>query len=217
MEIRETELRKIYLDKISEALSRLQAAEIFLNEYHKSEDIFIFEAAVLQMRKALECVALAAIAPNQKAYADFRAKAENQADYTKDFNAKKILKMLSKINPDFYPIPVSLPVKTGIRTWRFEKRVDASLKKKRFETFYDRLGKFLHADNPWGNKKGQQNLLNEIPEVIGAVRLLLFRHSTKVRTPDFNGTWIVEASSNVYPPQIIVGQAINETSPSIEH
>ncbi len=67
--------------------------------YQDSQSVFAFEAAVLQMRKAFECVAYAAIAPNKKEYAEFRAKTDKQPDYTKDFHASKIMKLLSKINP----------------------------------------------------------------------------------------------------------------------
>jgi len=204
-------LQKIYLDKIKEVLDRLKVCESFLDSYNESQSVFVFEAAVLQMRKALECVAYAAIAPNKKEYAEFRANAESQPDYTKDFHAGKIMQLLAKINPDFYPKPVSAPINKGPGKWHFENRDDESLTKKKLESFYDRLGKFLHADNPWGHDKGQTNLLKEIPEIIKAIRLLLSWHYTTIRTQDFNGVWVVEIQANEQP-HIIVGQAMGEFS-----
>jgi hypothetical protein len=133
-----------------------------------------------------------AIAPNKKEYDEFRAKAEKQPDYTKDFHASKILKMLSQINKDFYPKPVSAPISMGPGRWHFGERVDGSLKKNKFSSFYDRLGKFLHADNPWGNDKGVVNLVSDLPEVMKSIKLLLSWHCTKISTPEFNGIWVVE-------------------------
>ncbi len=204
------QLQKIYLGKVEECLNRLKACESFLESYKETESIYFLESAILQMRKALECVAYAAIAPNKKEYKEFRAKADRQPDYTRDFHAGKILKMLSRINKDFYPKPVSAPINNGPGKWHFEKRVDESLTKKQFSSFYDRLGKFLHADNPWGNDKGIKNLLEDIPKVMESVKLLLSWHFTKISTPKFTGVWVVEAPFSGKKPKIIIGQADGE-------
>jgi len=77
-------------------------------------------------------------------------------------------------------------------------------------TAYDRLGKYLHADNPWGNDKGLAKILNVIPEVISAIRSLLSWHFTTIRTPEFSGFWVVEVPENGTSPRVIVGQADGE-------
>ncbi len=205
-----TDLRNIYLGKISEALARLAACDRFLNSYNASKDIFTLESAILQLRKALEAVAFAAIAPNKDQYAEYRAQAEKSADFTKDFNARSILQFLSKVNPDFYPLPASAPIAVSPGNWHFDRREDSSLTKDKFESFYDRLGKHLHADNPWGNDKGLENLVKDMPEVIAATRSLLSWHFTTIRTPQFSGVWVVEAPSNGTPPRVIVGEADGE-------
>lgn len=205
-----TELQTIYLGKISEALARLSACERFLSAYNSSKDVFALESAILQMRKALEAVAFAAIAPNKSQYAEYRAQAEKNSDFTKDFNARSILQYLGKINADFYPLPASAPIAVSPGNWHFDRRQDNSLTKEKFESFYDRLGKHLHADNPWGNDKGLDNLAKDIPEVIAATRSLLSWHFTIIRTPQFSGVWVVEAPSSGAPPRVIVGQADGE-------
>ena len=205
----EENVQEIYISKLSEGLSRLIACESFLDRYHTSESVFEAEAAILQIRKALECIAYAAVASNKKEYAEFRARANKQPDYTKDYHAGKILKMLGMLNPDFYPKPVTPPIKVGPGKWHFDRRVDASLSKKQFETFYDRLGKLLHADNPWGNEKGLNNLLADIPGTIESVRLLLTWHFTVIRTPEFSGVWVVESPNNGRP-RVVVGKADGE-------
>lgn len=206
----ESQLQKIYLGKMEECLDRLRACEGFLVSYKESGNVYFLESAILQMRKSLECVAYAAIAPNRKEYKEFRAKADRQSDYTRDFHAGKILEMLLKINKDFYPKPVSSPISKGPGKWHFEKREDGALTKEQFSSFYDRLGKFLHADNPWGNDKGINNLIKDIPEIIKSVRSLLLWHFTKVSTPKYTGVWVVEVPFNGEKPKIIVGKAGGE-------
>jgi hypothetical protein len=205
-----TELQTIYLGKISEALARLTVCENFLNSYNVSKDVFVLESAILQMRKALEAVAFAAIAPNKNQYAEYRAQAERNPDFTKDFNAKSILQFLGKVNADFFPLPASAPIAVSPGNWHFDRRKDISLTKEQFERFYDRLGKHLHTDNPWGNDKGLDNLVKDTPEIITTTRSLLSWHFTTIRTPQFSGVWVVEAPSNGVPPRIIVGQADGE-------
>lgn len=205
-----TELRNIYLGKISEALARLAACDRFLSSYNSSKDVFTLESAILQLRKALEAVAFAAIAPNKEQYAEYRANAQKSTDFTKDFNARSILQFLSNVNADFYPSPVSAPIAVSPGNWHFDRREDNSLTKEKFKRFYDRLGKHLHSDNPWGNDKGLENLAKDIPEVIAATRSLLSWHFTTIRTPQFSGVWVVEAPSDGQPPRVITGEADGE-------
>ena len=82
----------------------MQPRKDFLSAYNSSNDVFSLESAILQMRKALEAVAFAAVAPNKYQYAEYRAQAEKNSDFTKDFNARSILQFLGKINADFYPL-----------------------------------------------------------------------------------------------------------------
>lgn len=204
------ELQNIYLNKISEVLTRINKCENLLNSYSYSKDDFDVEHAALQMRKALEAIAFAAIAPNKREYAQYRAKVDRNPDFTKDFKASSIIKSLSKINKDFYPIPLAAPNEVSLGNWHFERKTGDFLTKENFISFYDRLGKYLHADNPWGNDKGLSNLVKDMPEIIIAIRSLLSLHFTTIRTPEFSGIWVIEAPSNGISPRVITGQAYGE-------
>ena len=57
-----TDFQHIYLDQIKLVLKRLEICERFLKEYNKAKELPILESAILQMRKAMECVAFAAVA-----------------------------------------------------------------------------------------------------------------------------------------------------------
>lgn len=202
--------KQIYLSKVSEAIARIGASAEFLDTYKTTNSVPILEAAVLQARKALESVAYAAIAPNKASYEKFRAQAEKPADYRKDFNARAILQHLAKINPDFYPSPLMPATQTAPGHWHYERRADGYLTKGNFEAFYDRLGKYLHADNPWGSDKGVANLVRDLPLIFTQLKALLSLHRTIVRTPQFVGVWVVEVPENGTPPHIIEGHASGE-------
>lgn len=193
--MREAALQSIYLSLIGESISRLDAATDFLNEHLETTQVPRLEAAVLQLRKALEVVALAAIAPDKKAYAAFRATAMNETDYTKDYHAAKIFAALERVNPDFYPMPLAPATRQPDGSWHFGNRDGRFLSKKKFQRAYDRLGKHLHAHNPWGTSKNLHNLRSDLPDVIADARALLHLHARFIRTPEFHGVWVVSADS----------------------
>jgi hypothetical protein len=197
---------QIYLNKMVEASKRLAHCQLSLNAFTQTQNIFDFESSVLQLRKVMECLAMAAIAPNHKEYETFRKNAEKSADYRKDFNGKAIVKMLEKVNPDFYPIPLHPPTtKNGHH--QITPLRSGFLKKQAYETTYDRLGKFLHSDNPWGDDKGVLNLAKSIPEITSKVIRLLALHSTFIHTPRSSRVWIVEVNFNTHAARIAVGEA----------
>lgn len=194
--------QKIYLGKVSEAVQRMAASDEYLASYEANRSVPNIESAVLQARKALECVALAAIAPNRGAYEKFRLLAEKPADYRKDYNARAILQYLAKVNPDFYPSPLLPPKQTGPGQLHFDQKTSGYLTKKQFETFYDRLGKYLHADNPWGTDKGVDNLVKALPQISSQLKSLLELHRTIIRTPTFSGVWVVEVPLDGRAPSV---------------
>jgi len=192
--MREVALQSIYLSLIGEAVARLDSAEEFLSNQSGLPHL---EAAILQVRKALESFALAAIAPDKKEYQAFRATASKDPDFTKDYHAAKIFGALSRVNPDFYPKPLLPAARQADGSWHYGEKQSGFLSKKRFERGYDRLGKHLHAHNPWGTSKNLQNLRNELPSIIREARSLLELHARFIRTPEFHGVWIVEARTSV--------------------
>lgn len=92
------ELKYIYIQNIEQALSRLKVTKEFLEIYLNSSKQAYLESAILQLRKTLELLAFAAIAPNKTEYAKFRLKAESRNDYRKDYKASTIVKILKNIN-----------------------------------------------------------------------------------------------------------------------
>lgn len=192
---REESLKAVYTSSIGEAISRLNAADEFLSDFQERSMVPLLEASILQLRKSLELIAFAAIAPDKRRYAEFRATAEKDPDFTKDYHAAKIFTALSRINPDFYPKPLIPAERQPDSSWHFGVKQSGFLSQKRFGRAYDRLGKHLHAHNPWSGSKNLQNLSAEMPGIIGETRSLLALHARFVRTREFHGVWVVEAVS----------------------
>jgi hypothetical protein len=205
--MRETSLQSIYSSQIAEATSRLLAAKNFLASFTTSEAIPELEAAILQVRKALETIAFAAIAPDKKQYAAFRATATNSPDFTKDYHAAKIFTALAKINKDFYPVALLPAVRQPDGSHHFGKKQSGYLTKGKFETVYDRLGKHLHAHNPWSGNKNLQNLARDLPSIIEETHSLLDLHARFIRTPELNGVWVLETDRLGNIPRVITATA----------
>lgn len=205
--MREPELQAIYLGQIQQAGNRLVAALRYLGFYAASPNASDLESATLQVRKALEMIAYAAIAPDKKTYSELRARATESSDFTRDYHAKKIFTALARINPDFYPIPLQAPTQTALGSWHFERQANNALSKSRFEAIYDRLGKHLHAHNPWSRGKALENLVGDLPEIIEQIRGLLDRHARFIRYTDYHAAWVVELDRATNTPRLIVGEA----------
>ena len=58
------------------------------------------EFVALQFRQILELIAFGSLVANEKVYA------ATHADFAKEWNAKKLLIRLEKLNPNFYPTPI---------------------------------------------------------------------------------------------------------------
>jgi hypothetical protein len=210
MKYPETKLREIYLQQMIEVQKRLGASERYFAAYAENGDEIAFDSGVLQLRKALESVAYASIAPNKPQYQAFRQKVETNKDFTKDFNTSKIFQYLCQVNKDFYPMPLLPPVKLEDHSWHYDRKKDGILSQKRFQRFYDRLGKFLHSDNPWDSKKHRQNLAKDIDTLIDQARSLLELHAAFIRAKDYTDVWVVEVPKSNSAPKIISAVASGE-------
>jgi hypothetical protein len=197
-------LKGIYLNQMIEVRNRLNATQRFMDRYSKTDSYIEFDCAILQFRKALEATAYASISPNKEQYRALREKGKHFQDFTKDFNATKIFQYLEQINKDFYPVPLTPATKQPDGTWHFGRKEDGFLTKKKFSKIYDRLGKFLHADNPWDSNKQRQNIAKDISVTIPELSDLLELHVTFIKSKNDSVAWVVElAKDENTDPKII--------------
>lgn len=150
----------------------------FLAAFQSTGGVPQLEASILQLRKALETIAFASVAPDKKQYAAFRATAVQSADFTKDYHAGRIFTALAKVNKDFYPLALLPPERQPDRTLQFGRKASGYLTKKKFETAYDRLGKHLHARNPWSGNRNLHNLAADLPTIVEETHSLLDLHAS---------------------------------------
>jgi hypothetical protein len=110
-------------------------------------DVPLIEFATLEFRKILELIAFGSLVANEKVY---RA---THADFAKEWNAKKLLAKLEKLNADFYPIPVKQvqPDKPDMLL-RHEKIAQGYLTKKTFIYAYQQCSELIHTANPYSKK-----------------------------------------------------------------
>jgi hypothetical protein len=200
---------KIYLRMMDEAMNRLAKCEQYVIEYGRTLSVYECEAASLQMRKAMEAIAFASIAPNKSEYIAAQKEVEKATNLRDDWNARRIFLLLSKINPDFYPKAMVREQTIGVGSYSFGTPGYGGMTQKRFETFYNRLGKLMHGDNPWGNAVDWAVVAAELSDAIRGLRILLSLHRTTIRKPNFNGVWIVDAPAGL-PAVMHRAEAVGE-------
>jgi hypothetical protein len=132
----------VYLDKMTEALNRLQKSEQYLAQFVKSTSVFELESATLQLRKAMEAIAFAAIAPNKQQYAAVRKSAGKSAHFGDDWKADSIFLILDKLNPDFYPDPLLEPVQVAPMLGTMKNRAVVIWRGKDSKLYIRDLGNF---------------------------------------------------------------------------
>ena len=131
---------------MEEIKRRMTVLDAFLSG--QSSAIFLptaIETTCLQLRKILELIALASLVANEKAYSSA------YRDFAKHWNAGELLKSLSAINPQFYPVPVvELPTDQPGVKHQLKERDPDYLTKDNFVELYGRCGVIMHAANPFG-------------------------------------------------------------------
>ncbi len=203
----QAEVEKIYLENMRNVKNRISYAENQIESFNKSNDYYILENTILHLRKTLECIAYASIAPNKEAYAKVRLQSEQKSDFRKDYHAGKIIKQLAKINPDFYPLPLIEPKLVADRQWYFDRLDSGYLTQEEYIKLYDKLGKFLHSDNPWDNKKEYANLAKDIGKNFQKIKLLLQIHATFVQDKKVRYSFVIDMGSTVKDVSIIAAMA----------
>ena len=104
------------------------------------------ECIYLQIRKVLELVAFGSLIANKTLYSQIHR------DFAKHWNARLLVNDLRRINPNYYPRAIhEVPQEDPSKSTHFVDRQD-SLSEPEFVELYERCGRFLHADNPFGSR-----------------------------------------------------------------
>lgn len=165
--------RRKYLTLMSEIDRRLEVLRDFQSGTASTTYLQTnIESQALQLRKILELIAYASLLPNRKAYENARN------DIQKDWHASRILRKIEALNPNFYPVPVSLT-----RGGEWKRKYNGFLTKNQFIVLYDRCGQVLHAKNPF-SRVSQRSLAFEkhISEYASRIETLLSEHLIRLST-----------------------------------
>ena len=158
--------RKKYCQLFQECRYRIFALEGFISG--ESKTLYpqtTIEIAALQLRKILELIAFSSLVSHKDSYIEMRK------DIARDWHAERILKKVSQINPNFYPIPVN-----GAKSQDWNKLKQGFLTRNQFSKLYDRCSDLLHAENPFARKRDPFVFNDSVAENIDRIKLLLQEH-----------------------------------------
>ena len=132
------------------------------------------ESAALQLRMIFELIALASLAANKELFA------KQSQRFEKHWHPSAIIKNLEKINPNFYPEPISVsePDSLGIRT--HDRSLSGYLTKEELVEAHGKLGNILHSRNPFAKKIDYEQYAKQIILLTNKVVALLATHQIRL-------------------------------------
>jgi hypothetical protein len=139
-----------YIKCMKEIKARLHIIKDIMAKGTTPENIlFDTEFACLQFRSIIELIMLSNLAANQKLYKN------SIKELKKEWRPHLILKTLESINPNFYPMPVSIDY-SKLDATKGEGLVvnpleEGFLKKEDIIKVYYKCSDYLHAANPFAN------------------------------------------------------------------
>src|SRR5580704_8466622 len=116
---------------------------VLLREINTGDNDLNAELIFLHFRKALEEIAFASLAANREKYSAARA------SFATEWNARRMLGFVEKVNPNFYPVALMPPRQTAPGHKFFDRVTEGFLSQDNFVTLYDGSAEVLHCRNPY--------------------------------------------------------------------
>lgn len=148
---------------------------------------FDAELICIHLRKVLEQIAFASLVAHKPSYEKV------YRDFAKEWNAKKLLKKLRKVNPDFFPKPASVsePEDQGVRNLAIIE--DGYLTEDEFVLLYNICGNALHTKNPFNPGPHIVDFQRPVTEWVERIQKLLSIHW--MRLTHTGEVWIVQMNT----------------------
>lgn len=159
------------------------------------------EFGALQLRKLLELIAFASLVSYRDAYAAIRS------DIAKDWHAERILKKISNINVNFYPVPVR-----GHSSNDWIKIRGGFLTRTQFASLYDHCSSMLHVKNPFAKGRDVFSFNEKVPEYISRIKELLVEHMIQLAKSD--ESFYVKVPMNEHEPIQVAHLIYDRTTPN---
>ncbi|HAN9233936.1 TPA: hypothetical protein IGP90_003901, partial [Escherichia coli] len=125
----------------------------------------LIEIEALQLRKLLELIAFSSLISYEESYKTVAKSIDGV------WKAKRIISELEKINPNFYPLPVSSFTNDG---WK--KLKGGYLTKKQFIALYDECSTHIHVRNPYRISENSLAFHRKVPSYLERIECLLSKH-----------------------------------------
>ena len=148
--------------------------------------IVVTEVAYLQLRHTLELLATALLTVNKQAIAQLGEPG------MRSWHALDILRAISEVNDEFYPVPTKDGPRDGARVIPIVERRGDFLTWEKFVTLYNACGEILHTRNPFARKPAVrfdtkedcERLLRAADRWQSRIVRLLTHHQFKVKGDD---------------------------------
>jgi hypothetical protein len=146
------------------------------------------ELIFLHFRKALEEIAFASLSANREKYSAARA------GFATEWNARRMLGFVEKVNPVFYPIPIKPPREIAPGQKHFHRIEDGYLTQDDFVTLYDGSAEVLHCRNPYAPGDSTIHVKYTADEWSRRIKALLSWHF--VQLVDVQGLWVIQVPND---------------------
>jgi hypothetical protein len=150
---------------------------------HPDHIMLLSELIFMHFRKALEEIAFASLSANREKYAKARP------GYSTEWNGRRMLGFIEKVNPDFYPIPLMPPQTIAPGNRHLDRMEPPFLTREDFERLYDAAAEIIHAPNPFSEQKVINTYLT-VPEWIVRIQRLLSWHLVSI--VGLQGVWCIQ-------------------------
>lgn len=186
----ETDLARQYCAYLEEIKRRLALVRgITRGAIGVGSEAHNYEVVSVNFRKVLELIAFGSLTANKSAYS------AAYADFAKHWNAKRLLKNLERIHPEFYPKPLLPPdvQSEGPRHLHFELLSDGFLTREEFVELYNLSSQTIHTRNPFSETTTTIDFRISVSDWIIRIESLLRLHL--LRLAGTQHVWVAELSS----------------------
>jgi hypothetical protein len=142
------------------------------------------ELIFLHFRKALEEIAFSSLSANREKYLAARA------GFATEWNARRMLGFVEKINSNFYPVPLKPPQQIAPGQKFFDRVTEGFLTKEDFSSLYDGSAEVLHCRNPYAPSDSTINVKYTVDEWSRRIKALLSWHFVQI--VDVQGLWVIQ-------------------------
>ncbi len=177
------------------------AHKLLTQDIRKQPLVLVAENVSLQLRIILELIALSSIVANKKEYSKLRK------SFATDWNGKRILEDVEKVNPNFYPKPLKQVINPS--TKKVEKVIEIKnhvLSKEKYIEAYDFVSDYLHAHNIYSPPLQYDKAIKKLRTYISGIYVLLNHFS--IQLPESDKQWWVVMNTEDGEIQVVEMQKI---------